>query len=102
MRREQLEHVLRAASTVVGERDILVIGSQSILGTIPDEDLPLEATTSIEADLAFLPRQRSGGLRADATGLCSRQRTAIKTVVGGAGWKRRLTSGMRFLPSIEA
>lgn len=54
MRREQLEHLLRAASTVVGERDILVIGSQSILGTFPDADLPLEATTSIEADLAFL------------------------------------------------
>ena len=31
MKREQLEHVLRAASTVVGERDILVVGSQAVL-----------------------------------------------------------------------
>lgn len=53
MRREQLEHVLRAASTIVGERDVLVIGSQAVLGAIPEEDLPVEATTSIEADLAF-------------------------------------------------
>ena len=53
MRREQLEHVLRAASTVVHERDVLVIGSQSVLASIPDDRLPPEATTSIEADLAF-------------------------------------------------
>ena len=50
MRREHLEHVLRAASTIVGERDILVIGSQAVLASIIDERLPLEATTSIEAD----------------------------------------------------
>lgn len=54
MKREQLEHVLRAASSIVGERDVLVIGSQAILASIPDESLPAEATTSIEADLAFL------------------------------------------------
>ena len=53
MRTEHLEHVLRAASTIVGERDVLVIGSQAVLGSIPDERLPPEATTSIEADLAF-------------------------------------------------
>lgn len=52
MRREQLEHVVRAASAIVGERDVLVIGSQAILG-IADDRLPAEATTSIEADLAF-------------------------------------------------
>jgi hypothetical protein len=52
--REQLEHLLRAASTIVGERDVLVIGSQAVLASIPDQRLPIEATTSIEADLAFL------------------------------------------------
>ncbi len=55
MRRGQLEHVLRAASTIVGEHDILVIGSQAVLGSVPDELLPTEATTSSEAG-----RQRSG------------------------------------------
>ena len=54
MKREQLEHLLRAASSIVGDRDILVVGSQAVLGSIPDERLPSEATTSIEADLAFL------------------------------------------------
>jgi hypothetical protein len=54
MRREQLEHVLRAASQIVGERDILVVGSQAVLASIPDERLPIEATTSIEADLALV------------------------------------------------
>lgn len=54
MTREQLEHVLRAASAIAGEPDVLVIGSQSVLGSFADEDLPPEATSSIEADIAFL------------------------------------------------
>lgn len=64
MKREQLEHVLRAASRVVGERDILVLGSQSILGSIGEDELPEEATTSIEADLAFF--DDPGDAKADA------------------------------------
>ncbi len=52
MRRVELEHVLRAASRVLGERDLLVIGSASILGTFPETLLPAEATRSDEADLA--------------------------------------------------
>jgi hypothetical protein len=31
--REQLEHILRAASTIAGDPDVLVIGSQSVLGS---------------------------------------------------------------------
>ena len=53
MKRIQLEHVLRVAAEITGERDILVIGSQAIHGTYGDDRLPVEATTSIEADLAF-------------------------------------------------
>lgn len=53
MTREQLEHVLRAASAIAGERDVLVIGSQSVLGSFADGDLPPEATSSMEADVAF-------------------------------------------------
>lgn len=52
MRRAELEHVLRAASNVLGERDLLVIGSASILGTFPETMLPIAATRSDEADLA--------------------------------------------------
>jgi hypothetical protein len=51
--REQLAHVLRAASSIVTDRRILVIGSQSILATYDEEELPVEATASVEVDLAF-------------------------------------------------
>jgi hypothetical protein len=49
VKREQLEHVLRAASTIAGDPDVLVIGSQSILGSVTEETLPWEATASIPA-----------------------------------------------------
>lgn len=54
MTREQLAHVLRAASRITGDPDVLVIGSQAILGTFNEADLPPETWISIEADLAFL------------------------------------------------
>ena len=103
MRREQLEHVLRAASTVVGERDILVIGSQSILGTIHDEDLPLEATTSIEADLAFFddPMDEKADQVDGAIGELSKfhetfgyyaQGVSVATATLPSGWHERLIS----------
>ena len=53
MRRSELEHILRAASTIVGDPDVLLIGSQSILGSYSEEDLPEEAHASIEADVTF-------------------------------------------------
>ncbi|MDA8370279.1 MAG: hypothetical protein M0026_10470 [Nocardiopsaceae bacterium] len=53
MNRRQLEHVLRAASRISEDHDILVIGSQSILGSHDEDELPLEATSSMEVDVAF-------------------------------------------------
>lgn len=53
MRRDQLAHILRAAATIVEDGDILVIGSQSILGTYDEHELPDRAVASMEADLAF-------------------------------------------------
>jgi hypothetical protein len=52
VRRSELEHVLRAASQVLGERNLLVIGSAAILGTYPESMLPPTATRSDEADIA--------------------------------------------------
>ena len=52
--REQLAHVLRAASRIAEVRDVVVIGSQSVLGTFADEVLPEEVIGSIEVDVAFL------------------------------------------------
>lgn len=53
MTREQLEHSLRAESAIAGDPEVLVIGSQSVLGSFTKDDLPLEATMSMEADIAF-------------------------------------------------
>lgn len=53
MTRDQLEHILRAASTIVGDPDVLVLGSQSILGSYSEDELPEKAHASIEADVTF-------------------------------------------------
>jgi hypothetical protein len=54
MTREQLAHVLRVAAKLADDPDVLVIGSQSILGSYPETQLPPEATGSMEVDTAFL------------------------------------------------
>ena len=50
MRREHLEHLIRAAGAISGSKRIIVIGSQSILGQFP-LGAPPRATLSMEADL---------------------------------------------------
>lgn len=49
MLREQFEHVVAAAAQVSGEREIVVVGSQAILGSFPDP--PETMLVSIEADV---------------------------------------------------
>ena len=51
--RSELAHVVRAASNISGDRDVIVIGSQAILGTYEESELPPRVTMSREADLAF-------------------------------------------------
>jgi hypothetical protein len=51
--REQLAHILRAASRIAGRREVIVIGSQAILGSFLDSSLPDEAIGSVEADVCF-------------------------------------------------
>lgn len=53
MNREQLEHALRAASEITGERVMFVIGSQSVHGAFDDRDLPPRALQSNEVDIGF-------------------------------------------------
>lgn len=50
----QLAHILRSASQIADDPEVLVMGSQAILRTHDEDDLPPEATASMEADLAFL------------------------------------------------
>jgi hypothetical protein len=54
MTRNELAHVLRAAARIADDPHILVIGSQSILGSFDEDELPEVAWVSTEADLAFL------------------------------------------------
>jgi hypothetical protein len=49
MTREQLEHLIRACSTIAEDDDLVIIGSQSILGQFPDA--PEELLISNEADV---------------------------------------------------
>lgn len=62
MRRDELEHLIRASGSILDEDGIIVIGSQSILGEHP-ENLPRAAIESIEADL--LPFDDFDGRKAD-------------------------------------
>lgn len=64
MNREQLAHILRAASTIVDDPNILVIGSQSVLATFDEDELPDAATASMEVDLAYFDDPTEG--KADA------------------------------------
>lgn len=49
MRREDLDHLVAAAAQIVGEEEIVVVGSQAILGSFPDA--PEALLRSQEADL---------------------------------------------------
>lgn len=49
MTRAQLEHVIRAAAVISEDDEIIVIGSQAVLGQFPDA--PADLTVSIEADV---------------------------------------------------
>ncbi|MGQ0623166.1 MAG: hypothetical protein ACT4PP_00685 [Sporichthyaceae bacterium] len=51
MRRDQLEHAIRTACQIIGQSSVLVVGSQSILGTFSEDELPADATMSIEVDI---------------------------------------------------
>lgn len=62
MRREEFEHLIRATGGVLNESEIIVVGSQAILGTRAD-GLPPAATVSKELDV--LPLDDPTGRKAD-------------------------------------
>jgi hypothetical protein len=101
MTREQLAHVLRAVSRIAEDPNVLVIGSQSILGSYSEDELPPEATGSMEVDTTFLsdPEDAKSGLVDAMIGELSNfhnefgyypQGVSIDTGVFPAGWKNRL------------
>ena len=53
MKRAEFEHAIRAAGSVIGMNELLVIGSQALHASVVGE-LPVEATRSVEVDVAAL------------------------------------------------
>ena len=107
MRRAELAHVLRAAASIVGQRDFLVIGTASILATYDEDVLPERATRSREADLAPFDEDGIGskgtlidgnlGNGSQFQSLFGYYADGVDfgTVTAPYGWKRRL---VRFDP----
>jgi hypothetical protein len=102
MKREELSHLLRAASKIVNDADILVIGSQSILGSHHEDELPDRALLSIEADIAFLHDDAEGSKALRVDGVLGElssfhqmnsyyaQGVSVSTAILPAGWQKRV------------
>jgi hypothetical protein len=97
MRRSDLEHLIRAAGDICGERDLVIIGSQAILGQFPEA--PLALLTSMEADIYPLEHPELADKVDGAIGEGSRfhethgyyaQGVGPETAVLPTGWRRRL------------
>ena len=52
MNKEEFDHSIRAAGAILGENELLVIGSQALHASVPT--VPPEAARSMEADIAAL------------------------------------------------
>jgi len=49
MKKQHVEHVLRAAAKITGEKQFIIVGSQALHGKFPD--IPDEIVMSVEVDL---------------------------------------------------
>ena len=97
MRRSDLEHLIRAAGRVADEPELVIIGSQAILGQFPDA--PAALVRSMEADLYPLSRPERADDVDGAIGEGSRfhqthgyyaQGVGPDTATLPKGWRRRL------------
>ena len=97
MRREDFEHVIAAAAEVSGEREIVVIGSQAILGSVAEP--PREMLFSMEADVYPLRAPEKGEAIDASLGDGSffhgtygyyAHGVGPETAKAPAGWERRL------------
>ena len=97
MTRSELEHVIRAAGAIADDREIVIIGSQSVLGQFPDA--PAVLLASMEADVFPRNRPERADLIDGAIGEGSRfheqfgyyaQGVGEATAVLPDGWRDRL------------
>lgn len=97
MERQQLEHIIRAATGITGAREFVVIGSQAVLGQFPNA--PAELRVSIEADLFSTRSANDADLIDGSIGEGSpfhqtfgyyAHGVAEETAILPLGWKERL------------
>jgi len=97
MKRSELEHLIRAAGSISNDPEIVVIGSQSILGQFPDA--PAQLLVSAEADIFPLNRPELAELIDGSIGEGSAfhemfgyyaQGVSERTATLPAGWRTRL------------
>jgi hypothetical protein len=97
MKRSELEHLIRAAGSIADDAEIVVVGSQSILGQFPDA--PSVFLMSMEADVYPLHRPELATLIDGSIGEGSMfhelygyyaQGVGERTAVLPAGWRERL------------
>ena len=97
MTREQLEHLIRAASTITEDDELIIIGSQAILGQFPNA--PESLLVSMEADIYPLHQPERWDLIDGTIGEGSpfhmtfgyyAQGVGEETAVLPAGWRERL------------
>ena len=100
MRRDEMEHLVRAAGTILKEDQIIIVGSQAILGRYAT-GLPEEATVSQELDLLPVddPDERKADLISGTLGEGSPFHDAFHVYADGVskstsrlprGWAERL------------
>jgi hypothetical protein len=97
MRRDQLEHIIRASYGVTGEKEIVIVGSQAILGAYPNA--PATLLVSAEADVWPLRRPDLADTIEGAIGELSTfhetngyyaQAVGPETATLPLGWEQRL------------
>jgi len=97
MKRSELEHIIRACANIADDDEIIIIGSQSILGRYPDA--PAELTISNEADVFPRNKPERWDLIDGSIGELSpfhqtfgyyAQGVEEETATLPAGWKERL------------
>ncbi len=97
MKRSDLEHIIRAAGAIANDSEIVVVGSQSVLGEFPEA--PMELLRSVEADIYPHHRPELADLIDGTIGEGSPfhhtfgyygQGVGTDTAVLPTGWKRRV------------
>ena len=97
IQRSDLEHLIRASGEIAGDTEIIVIGSQAILGQFPDA--PVRLLASMEADVFPKNRPEASDRIDSAIGEASSfhelhgyyaQGVGFETAVLPDGWQDRL------------